>query len=42
MTGPNLNTCEFSSGDLIKMFMTGVYPSIPELYLGTVDVRDVA
>ena len=40
--GPNLNECNFSSGDIIKRLMTGAMPGIPKLAFPVVDVRDVA
>ena len=32
----------FTSGELIKMIMNGVFPAIPRLCIGFVDVREVA
>ena len=40
--GPNLNECNFSSGDIIKKVMTGGLPGIPKIKMPMVDVRDVA
>lgn len=40
--GPNLNECNFSSGDILKKIMTGGMPGIPDLSFPIVDVRDVA
>ena len=40
--GPNLNKANFSSGDVIKKFITGEVPRCPSMCMAMVDVRDVA
>jgi len=40
--GPNLNSAQFSSGDVINKFMLGEFPGIPDMSMALVDVRDVA
>jgi dihydroflavonol-4-reductase len=40
--GPNYNTAHFSSGDIIRDFMTGKMPGIPDVHYPAVDVRNVA
>jgi len=40
--GPNLNTCNFSSGDIVRKIMLGKMPGIPKVKFPVVDVRDVA
>ena len=40
--GPNLNECNFTSGDIIRDFMTGKIPGCPKVKMPMVDVRDVA
>ena len=40
--GPNLNTAQFTSGDIIKKLVTGEIPMTPNVAFGMVDVRDVA
>jgi len=40
--GPNLNKCNFSSGDIIANFMTGKMPGLALSQISIVDVRDVA
>lgn len=42
VTGPNLNTSSFSSGDMVGGVLTGGMPEIPSSYFPMVDVRDVA
>jgi len=39
--GPNLNKCQFASGDVVKQIMSGDLP-FPHMSMGCVDVRDVA
>lgn len=40
--GPNLNSAQFTSGDLFKKFMTGGFPGTPDMIMPMVDVRNVA
>jgi dihydroflavonol-4-reductase len=40
--GPNLNSANFSSGDIISNFLLGKMPGIPHSQMQLVDVRDVA
>lgn len=40
--GPNNNTAQFTSGDIIKNIMTKEWSKLPRISMGTVDVRDVA
>jgi len=40
--GPNYNTANFSSGDIIKKFVSGEIPMYPKSSIPVVDVRDVA
>lgn len=40
--GPNLNSAQFSSGDIINKFMLGDFPAIPDMSMALVDVRNCA
>lgn len=40
--GPNLNSAHFSSGDVIKNFMLGGFPMVPQMSMPMIDVRDCA
>ena len=40
--GPNLNKCNFSSGDIVCNFLLGLMPGLPRSQLQLVDIRDVA
>jgi len=42
VSGPNLNTANFGSGDIFKGIMMRYLPAMPLGYMATVDVRDVA
>lgn len=40
--GPNLNKCNFSSGDIMKKILLNQLPGMPKVQMPIVDVRDVA
>lgn len=40
--GPNLNKCNFSSGDIIKQMVDGSIPMYPLVAFPMIDVRDIA
>ena len=40
--GPNLNSAQFSSGDIVKKIMMGEFPGVPDISMALVDVRDCA
>ena len=40
--GPNLNTCKFTSGDIVNMILLKKAPALPANSIPTVDIRDVA
>jgi dihydroflavonol-4-reductase len=40
--GPNNNTAQFTSGDVMKNIMTKEWSKLPRISMGIVDVRDVA
>ena len=40
--GPNLNSAQFSSGDIVQNIMMGSFPGNPDIALAMVDVRDCA
>jgi nucleoside-diphosphate-sugar epimerase len=40
--GPSLITTDFTSGQVIKLIMTGKYPGMPKIQMPIVDVRDTA
>ena len=40
--GPNLNKCQFSSGDVVLKMLDGSIPALPLIQIPCVDVRDCA
>jgi dihydroflavonol-4-reductase len=40
--GPSLVDSDFTSGQIIKKLMDGVYPGMPKIMMPVVDVRDCA